>query len=247
MREGGQPDADSNCCQPDQYNFTSAGPVLALAPPDFTISLSSCYNYTQNFKAGTFQARRHHANSEVPVNANISLHTPPRIGVPKFVINLHWTTANVNYFTDYAAENEDDCVAISKDTKAIVPANIPPVQKVGRTWKRIVHPDHTWEQGRTDAVTPMTFLFVQTKVAPKPAYNISTSETSNPVLYITRTGTAVTLINLLLYEPETVFKYLNEIFLLLTDPSLDSVFRNPTTGKSKSEMLFIVDNGPSEM
>ena len=132
--------------------------LLALAPPDFIISLSSCYNYTQNFKAGTFQARRHHANSEIPVNANISLHAPPRIGVPKFVINLHWTTANVNYFTDYAAENEDDCVAISKDEKAIVPANITPVQKVGRTWKRIVHPNHTWVQGRTDAVTPMTFF-----------------------------------------------------------------------------------------
>ena len=35
--------------------------------------------------------------------------------------------------------------------------------------------------------------------------------------------------------------------MLLTDPSLDSVFRNPTTGKLKSVMLFIVDNGPSEM
>ena len=41
--------------------------LLAPAPPHFTISLSSCYNYTQNFKAGTFQARRHHANSDIPV------------------------------------------------------------------------------------------------------------------------------------------------------------------------------------
>lgn len=65
--------------------------VLALSPADFSITLSSCYNYTQNYKAGTYQAKRHHAN--MGVNAHLSLHAPPRIGVPQFVINLHWTTA----------------------------------------------------------------------------------------------------------------------------------------------------------
>ena len=34
--------------------------LLTLAPKDFNIALSSCFNYTQNYKAGTAQAKRHH-------------------------------------------------------------------------------------------------------------------------------------------------------------------------------------------
>lgn len=32
--------------------------ILALLPYDFTISLSTCFNYTQNFRKGTLKARR---------------------------------------------------------------------------------------------------------------------------------------------------------------------------------------------
>ena len=35
--------------------------LLSLAPKGFTISLSACYNYTENFRAGSVQAKRHHA------------------------------------------------------------------------------------------------------------------------------------------------------------------------------------------
>ena len=113
--------------------------VLALSPADFSIT---CYNYTQYYKEGTYQAKRHQTNQGV-----LSLHAPPRIGVPQFVINLDWTTANVNYLADYAAENEQGVVAIFKDAKAYVPANITPIQKPGRSLQNISHPDHTWEQG----------------------------------------------------------------------------------------------------
>lgn len=34
--------------------------LLSLAPENFAISLSTCYNYTQNFRKGTRQAKRHH-------------------------------------------------------------------------------------------------------------------------------------------------------------------------------------------
>lgn len=36
------------------------------------------------------------------------------------------------------------------------------------------------------------------------------------------------------------------MFILLTKPALDNIFRDPDTGKLKSEFVFIVDNGPSE-
>ena len=43
-------------------------------------------------------------------------------------------------------------------------------------------------------------------------------------------------------------KCLNELFILLTKPALDHIFRDPNTRKLKSEFVFvfIVDNGPSE-
>lgn len=63
---------------------------------------------------------------------------------------------------------------------------------------------------------------------------------------VTRSGKAVTLINLSLTEPETVFRVFNEIFYLMTIPSLDKFFRNPETEKLKEIMGFVVDNGPSE-
>ena len=45
--------------------------LLSMAPAGFTISLSSCYNYTDNFREGSIQAKRHHARRGV--NATISL------------------------------------------------------------------------------------------------------------------------------------------------------------------------------
>ncbi len=68
--------------------------ILALAPEGFNISLSSCFNYTQNYREGTYQAKRHHSGRGI--NACLSLHKPPRIGVEQLVINLHWSTQNVN-------------------------------------------------------------------------------------------------------------------------------------------------------
>ena len=45
---------------------------------------------------------------------------------------------------------------------------------------------------------------------------------------------------------DTTMKCLNEIFLLLNEPNLDHLFRNPETGKLKTNFVFVVDNGPQE-
>lgn len=68
--------------------------LLSMAPEGFSLSLSSCYNYTQNFRAGSIQAKQHHADKTV--NANLSLKKAPRTCVKELVINLHWSTCNVN-------------------------------------------------------------------------------------------------------------------------------------------------------
>ncbi|CAB4021307.1 Hypothetical predicted protein, partial [Paramuricea clavata] len=103
--------ADSNTIMKDARET-----VLALAPNEFDISLSSCFNYTQNYKEGTYQATRHHSGRGI--NACISLHKPPRIGVEKFVVNLRWSSQNVNISMDFAHLHSDNVMIDSKDAKA---------------------------------------------------------------------------------------------------------------------------------
>ena len=221
--------------------------LLLLAPDSFSISLSSCYNYTMDYRVGTAQAVRHHHGKGV--NADVALCLPPRTGVPYLVINLHWSTANVNLIIDAASTNKDCTVTISKDAKAIVCGDIAPVQRPGRSWKKIELPDHTWDQSRVNAITPMTFLFMDTYITHREVHVESSEDTvvhTDNVMCITRSGQAMTLLYLSFFESETVFRCFNELLYIMTLPSLDSFFRNPSTGKLKDEIILVVDNGPSE-
>ncbi len=158
-------------------------------------------------------------------------------------MNLHWSTANVNAVADDLC-GDDDSVVISKDAKAVVPTDMEAVQKQERKWsRRHVLPDHTFDQSRTNCVTPMTFLFLETRTT---LTEVCLPVTDNTVLHITRSGQAVTLLYLSFSEPETTFRCLNEILFLLTMPALDCFFRNLSTGKLKSSFSFVVDNGQAE-
>ena len=85
--------------------------ILSVAPSSFKISLSSCYNYTENYRKGSRQAIQHHHGRDV--NAPISLKKPPRTGVEQLVVNLHWTTANVNLYVDSCLDLPH-CMVISR-------------------------------------------------------------------------------------------------------------------------------------
>ena len=212
--------------------------ILALAPEGFNISLSSCFNYTQNYREGTYQAKRHHSGRGI--NACLSLHKPPQIGVEQLVVNLHWSTQNVNLTIDYAYLFPNNFMLDSKDAKAKVQSDVAPVQRPGKTWRTVNLPDHDWSKSTQTSVTPMTHLLLET--------DMTLQEITHDVdLYsVRRTGKAVTFLNLSFFEPETAQRAFNEIFLLLTNPALDHYFRNPDTGKLKENFVFIVDNGPSE-
>ena len=95
-------------------------------------------------------------------------------------------------------------------------------------------------------MTPITHLFMDIKTDPQLDDATLLIPSTDVVINVTRTGKAVTLINLSLTEPETVFRLFNELFLLMCIPSLDKFFRNQETGKLKEMMGFIVDNGLSE-
>ena len=100
--------------------------------------------------------------------------------------------------------------------------------------------DHDWSRLAHNAITPMTHLFLKTET-------ILEEEEENNILHnVRRTGTAATLLNLSYFEPETIQRVFNELFLLLNNPALDHLFRNPKTNKLKEHFVFVVDNGPSE-
>lgn len=155
-------------------------------------------------------------------------------------MNLHWSTQNVNLTLDLAHAMPNDMLVDSKDAKAKIHADVSPVQKPVKTWRKITLPDHDWNRSSQAAVTPMSHLLMETELV--------LEEKSEQRLWysVRRTGKAVTLLNLSYFEPETVYRALNEIFLLLRNPELDHLFRNPDTGKLKEHFTFIVDNGPSE-
>lgn len=99
---------------------------------------------------------------------------------------------------------------MSKDAKAIILADCSPVQRPGHSWsKKIVLPDHSWDQSRTNAITPMTFLILNPVVSSLvcdqiESINIPVSQSTT--LQVTRSGQGVTLLNLSFYEPDDTFK-----------------------------------------
>ena len=129
----------------------------------------------------------------------------------------------------------------SKDAKAKVQADVSPVQKPGKTWRKITLPDHDWSGVAHNSITPMTHLFMETELN-----ELDSSSEEESLHSVKRSGTAAVLLNLSYFEPETIQRAFNEIFLLLKNPAMDKYFRNPETGKLKENFIFIVDNGPSE-
>ena len=112
---------------------------------------------------------------------------------------------------------------------------------MGKSWLQRERPDHQFNQSRTNACTPMTHLFLETRTS-----DCVVASDNLTLMNVVRSGQPVTLINLSFFEPETIYRCFNELFLLLTIPALDHLFRNPSSGHLKKNWIFVVDNGPSE-
>ena len=218
---------------------------LSLAPEDFSISLSCCYNYTQNFWKGTREAKRHHEGRGI--NACVSLHKAPDTApIKDSVVNVHWSSANVNTILDEADESPLETFVNSYDAKQVVRPND---KHNNKTWRRCEYQDHTYDQSRNNAITPMSHLFLKTEqTRRKIKFNQDVCANKSDGLFrlyareettihLKRTGRAITVLRLSLHENETVFRSINEF------PHLDRHFRDPNTGKLKKSFVFIVDNG----
>ena len=95
-------------------------------------------------------------------------------------------------------------------------ADIAFVKILGYSWRKCELPDHTWDQSCTNEITPMTFIFLETKITD------TTYSLQDTTIHITRTRQGVTVLYFLLFEPDTTFKCMNEILLLAANPSLET-------------------------
>lgn len=132
--------------------------LLSLAPENVSISLSTCYDNTQNFRKGTREVKRHHEGRGV--NTCVSLHKAPDTApIKDLVIDVHWSSANVNAILDEAAQNPSEVVVDCYDAKQVVRPTDRHNLKTGRPCE---YEDHTYDQSRQHAITPMSHLFLKT-------------------------------------------------------------------------------------
>ena len=105
---------------------------------------------------------------------------------------------NVNLILESTNECKPDCIVDSKDATTVICGDIQPVQNPGKSWKQISYPDHTFDQSCTNAVYPMTHLFLDD-------VRSSSFKDGENVVEIMRTGCPVSLINIAISELETTF------------------------------------------
>lgn len=126
----------------------------------------------------------------------MSLHKAPNTSEKVHPLNGHWTSAHVNYLVDSAAENPNGFFLDSKDVQCIVNLNH------GKTWRNFETPDNTFDQSWVNAVTPMTHLFMDIKNEPEINNTSLRIPQTDVVVNVTRTGKAVTLVNLSSAQPD---------------------------------------------
>ena len=87
----------------------------------------------------------------------------------------------------------------SKDAKCVVCGDIDPVLRPGKSWQTFETPDHTFDQSRKNAVTPISHLLMETKVSQQITSNDDVHcpvPCTESTIHLTRTGQAITLINI---------------------------------------------------
>ena len=97
----------------------------------------------------------------------------------------------------------------SKDVKAKINTDVSPIQKPGKSWRKIILPDHDSNRLAHNAITPMSHLFLETDLT------LEGQREQNLVYSVHSTGTAAILLNISYFEPETVHHVFNGLFPLL--------------------------------
>lgn len=204
---------------------------------DIPIKLSTAYTYTQSFKAGTYQAKRHqHENT-----ADISLHRSTRDANIDKSINSHFATSDVQYSLSDMYMKKGSIIA--RDNKAKVHCDCEVVQRPSKSWIKINYSDHDWQKSTDKTLTLTTYQFVNlTDVAKQ---EIIQSEICGiPVSRTRVTGPAVTIVKMSFFEPESCFRHFNELLYIMSLDKHKNHFMDETN--FISQLLVTVDGGGDE-
>ena len=176
---------------------------------DIPIKLSTAYTYTKNFKANTYQEKRHaHAQT-----TDIMLHNSTRDKNKHQSINSHFCIADVQY--SLTNVHLCDGATIARDNKAKVHCDVEVVQRASKSWVKVQYSDHNWEKSSERTLTPTTYQFVNLTELSK--QEVLLSEIDGIPLVKTRvTGEALTLIQASFFEPESCFRHLNELLYVMS-------------------------------
>lgn len=204
------------------------------------LSISAAYTYTQNYKKGSYQAKRHHDGKNI--NPNISLRRSTRDGQKKISVNSHYAKAGVRYSLEGMWHPDTGMVA--RDNKALVYTDVQIVQRPSKSWVRVQYEDHDWSKDPNRTLCLSTYQLIQRKVVVDDPellsqlghLNISSSRTSGP---------AVTLVKASYFQKEGAFRHFNELMYVI---SLDASYKHfsSTDGGLVYQLLLTVDGGGDE-
>ena len=207
---------------------------------DIPISLSAAYTYTENFRSGSFQARRHHEHKKV--NPGISLKKSTRDGSQEMSINDHYAQADVNYSIEAVLLAHGKVLA--RDDKSLVHCDVEVVQRPSKSWKKVVYSDHDWEKDTKRSLQITTYQFVKVKNSLSDDKNYAYDLCSIPICQSRITGGGMSVVKLHFFEPSTVFRHVNELMFLMTLQENITFFKNET--QIIPQLLLTVDGGPDE-
>ncbi len=195
----------------------------------YQVSKSCLYTYTENFKSGTYQAKRHHENKGV--NPNICLKKATRDGHVDKSINSHYQSADMNYaLADICRRGG---MRVGRDNKALVYTDVQIVQRPSKSWVRIQYEDHDFKKETQRSLTISTYQIQ------------SASELGNVEGNMNKyDGQGACIVKMHFFEKESAFRHLNELFYLMScDDMMEHFLKD---GALVTEMVITVDNGPDE-
>eukprot|EP00854_Cymbomonas_tetramitiformis_P029283 gene29283-36447_t len=186
------------------------------------VSISCAYTYSENFRAGTAQAKRHHAGRGI--NPGISLQRSTRDGNSHESRNAHFATAGMNYsYNDYL--DDEYGAVLAGDAKAKTHTDVAPVQRPGKSWSKVVFDDHDWDKRskRDLVITTYQLVVPQPMLEKVPVIHID----GRPLISTRVTGAAISVVKINYFEDESTVRNMQERFLVMAQDRSKPHFSSP--------------------
>lgn len=204
------------------------------------ISVSTAYTYTDNYRAKSKQAMRHHEGKGI--NAKISLKASTRDGEFERSIDTHFALADLQYTLNNALAFSHSGV-IARDDKSRVHTDVEPVQRPSKSWTKINYADHDWAKDTRRTLIVTTYQFVHLSKISEEEIALS-SVGGIPVCRTRVTGPGEAIVKIGFFEPSTIWRHMNETLFVLSQEINKHHFISDN--RFVSQLFITVDGGGDE-